>query len=179
MDVYDYYFSMWGAPSREAEFVIMGLEIEVLKWDGDATDMGATLYATIGASGDERSRIAGSHSVEFFTGFNPEIDSIAESLAVLATFPRKVQPISVGETVTLQEPLWDGSPMRTYLTVPPLEEIVPPLVKDDRSHIEFIHVVPIFDCELEIKKSKGAEWLLGELNDNGIRLSNPFRQSLC
>ncbi|GIH02702.1 hypothetical protein Rhe02_07690 [Rhizocola hellebori] len=176
IDVYEYYERVWGPPSREAEFTISGIPIEIYKWDEKATDMGATLYATNGASARPASY---THRTEFFTGFTSEIDSIADSLALLAHYAVAVGPIERGETVTFPDPLWEGSRMNTYFAIPPLETILAPLRIDEGLHIEFLHVVPIYPCELDLKKAHGAEWLLGEINDAGLSASDPFRVSCC
>jgi hypothetical protein len=166
-NVRGYYESHWGRPVRRAEFETLGHRIEVYKWDEESTEEDVTLYATNGAS--ERCAPPDSrHRIEFILGLSPEFDDIASKMSLLASFPLEGGSVSKGDTVTLDEPLWSGTDVRTFLVVPPIEDILPPLALDDHSHVEFLQVLPISERERQLNAAKGARWLLGELNDLGI-----------
>lgn len=170
-----HYARRWGSPTQSSAYEVDSQEIHIYKWDIHDTDEGVIMYATNGASGVEYD----GHRVEFFTGMYPGPDEIAASLAIISTFPLLSRPIGKGESITLQQPLWDGTPMCTFLVVPPrLKGFFSPLTLPDGSHIEFLQVVPIHEAELELKKIRGAEWLLGEINDQRMRLSDPFRKPI-
>jgi hypothetical protein len=172
----EYYESKWGLPHREARFELSGNEIEVYKWGESVTGEGVTIYATNGASAKE------SHSpkfrVEFFIGFRPEFDDIASALSLLGSYPLAGGSVVDGDTVTLGDPLWSASPARTFLIAPQIEELLPPLLLPNSSHVHFCQAIPISDAELDLKKRHGAEWLLGELNDRGMVTSRHDRRYL-
>ncbi len=162
----NYYESKWGPPHREAQFNVSGSEMEVYKWREDATGEGVTIYATNGASAETFQPLKS--RVEFFIGLHPEFDDIAPALSLLGSYPLTGNSVSSGDTVTLADPLWTGAPTRTFLIAPQIEELLDPLPLPDSSHVHFCQAMPISDAELVLKKKKGAEWLLGELNDMGL-----------
>jgi len=45
-----HYQKLWGEPSRQASFRVMGHEIEVCKWDAARNPEQVNIYATVGAS---------------------------------------------------------------------------------------------------------------------------------
>jgi hypothetical protein len=149
----------------------VGRRIDVHRWDVGSTDEGVTLYGTVGAS----SRAHAAHRVEFVIGLLPMEDSVALSLAALATFPVFSGPITAGETVTLPDPVMAGSPAHTYLVVSRKESILPQLGLGDGTHIEFLQVLPIHESELELKRRYSAEWLVSRIFDEGLSLSAPTR----
>ncbi|WP_084599717.1 suppressor of fused domain protein [Actinoplanes subtropicus] len=161
-----YYEAKWGAPNRIARFDAFGHTIEIYKWEPDATGEEVTIYATNGASASRV--LPGGHRVEFFVGFHPEFDGIAPALSLLATYPLQEGDLRPGDTVTMGDPLWAGAPASTFLIVPQIEELLEPLLLPDASHVQFCEVLPISETELEIKRQRGAVWLLGDLNDRGI-----------
>jgi hypothetical protein len=77
----DHYIELWGEPSREAEFEILGHEIEVYKWDADANPEEVVMYATVGASASPTPG-SPSHRNEFYVGLLPEHDAMAAPLAM-------------------------------------------------------------------------------------------------
>ena len=174
--VRDYYEAKWGPPDREARFEAFGHKMEVYKWMPDATGEGVAIYVTNGASASRV--LSDSHRVEFFVGFRPEFDDIAPALSMLATYPLRGGEVRPGDTVTLGGPLWSGAVVSTFLIVPQIEELLDPLVLPDSSHVQFCQVLPISETELEIKRQRGAMWLLGELNDRGIATWKHQRQYL-
>ncbi|MEW2145889.1 suppressor of fused domain protein [Micromonospora vinacea] len=141
--------------------------MEVYKWPEEATGEGVTIYATNGAS-LARPASSGGRRVEFFVGFSPEFDDIAPSMSLLGSYPQSGGDVSPGQTVTLGGPLWSGAAVSTFLIVPQIEDLLTPLVLPDSTHVHFCQVLPISESELELKRLKGAVWLLGELNDRGI-----------
>jgi hypothetical protein len=162
----DYYTAKWGVPDRVAHFEAFSHHIEVYKWGADATGEGVAIYATNGASAG-RAAVDG-HRVEFFVGFHPEFDDIAPALSLLATYPLRGGVISIGDTVTLGGPLWPGAPVSTFLIVPQIDELLDPLVLADATHVRFCQVLPVSKSEVEVRRRRGAIWLLGEMNDRGI-----------
>jgi hypothetical protein len=149
----------------------VGRQVDVHRWDVESTDEGVTLYGTVGAS----TRAHDVHRVEFVIGLLPMEDSVALSLAALATFPVLSGPVTVGETVTLPDPVIAGSAAHTYLVVPRKESILPQLGLGDGTHVEFLQVLPIHESELELKQRHSAEWLVSRIFDEGLRLSAPTR----
>ncbi|MET8907614.1 suppressor of fused domain protein [Micromonospora sp. NPDC004551] len=141
--------------------------MEVYKWPEEATGEGVAVYATNGAS-VTKSASSGGRRVEFFVGFSPEFDDIAPSMSLLGSYPQHGGDVWPEETVTLGEPLWPGAAVSTFLVIPQIEELLPPLVLPDSSHVHFCQVLPISESELQLKRLNGAVWLLGELNDKGI-----------
>jgi len=171
------YATKWGRPSRRARFDVLGKTIEVYKWNEDVTGEGVAIYATNGASAAPPVDPPG-RRVEFFVGFSPDFDGIASSLSLLGSYPLAGATVSVGDTVTLGDPLWVGGAVSTFLIVPQIEELFDPLLLPDSSHVHFCQVLPISETELELKKQRGAQWLLGELNDQGIPIWTRDRRYL-
>ena len=66
--VRDLYIARWGEPSRKAAFRVAGLEVEVYKWDAEASPEGVALYATIGSSAHPMAGRDPKHRVEYFLG---------------------------------------------------------------------------------------------------------------
>ncbi|GAA2517228.1 suppressor of fused domain protein [Winogradskya humida] len=163
----DFYESKWGRPKRKARFDVLGHPMEVGKWDEEATGEDVTMYATNGASALESVQSPG-RRVEFYVGFSPEFDDIASALSLLGSYPLTGAAVSVGDTVTLGDPLWSGAPVNTFLIAPQIEELFDPFVLPDSSHVHFYQVLLISENELKLKQQLGARWLLGELNDQGI-----------
>jgi hypothetical protein len=59
-----------------------------------------------------------------------------------------------------------------------MENLLDPLLLPDSSHVLFYQVMPISEAELSLKQERGAEWLLGELNDMGIETWSHDRRYL-
>ncbi|GHI39965.1 suppressor of fused domain protein [Streptomyces violascens] len=174
-----HYVSAWGQPSREAMFTFGDTVMEVFKWSHETTEEGVNLYATCGASrrqmGDTESR----HRVEFATGLLPDEDRITSALALLGTFPLSGRTISYGESVTLGDPLWPDTSMQSFLTVRPMEDLLPDLQVSDHGYVQFMNVVPMFESELRLRNGRSAEWLMGELNDHDVSWWDPRRKPLA
>jgi hypothetical protein len=171
-DVAKYYRSLWGKPSRVLNFRGSGARVQVHTWGIDDTDWGVALYATVGAS---KGKAAGDHRVEFITGMRPVEDGVIGSLASLGAFPILAGPIDKGETVTLGEPLWPGTPMRAFLMVPEVEDIIPPLITR-RRHVQFLRAIPVYDSEIDLKNEYDAAWLMETLDDQGLNMADPHRR---
>ncbi|GAA2815421.1 suppressor of fused domain protein [Kitasatospora paracochleata] len=169
--------SLWGVPARSAHFSGPGHDVALAKWEAGQTDEGVTLYVTNGASMRVCDAATG-RRVEFVLGLLPEHDAVAKSLAMLAGAVCSGIDVGRGDTVTLTTPLWPGAPFRTYLALPPMEEIVPPLPLADGTHVDFLPVMPLYDTELRLKKERSAEWITGEIIDQGIPWTSPTRPSL-
>jgi hypothetical protein len=85
-DVESYYLKKWGKTAREAAFERDNVAIKVLKWSASEATGGVTLYATLGASDHPPTSGEPSHRHEFFLGFSPECDDVAESMAGLGAY---------------------------------------------------------------------------------------------
>jgi Suppressor of fused protein (SUFU) len=151
-----YYITKFGKPTRRAEFVSPEKnKVQVCKWDGDQTNEGVTMYATIGANkvlGDS------TNSCEFFIGISPEVDDIVEALAEVALHGngRHAIPKS-GDSITLSYHLWKETKANSFLFTDG-QEILPSFIYGDKK-IEFIQLVPLFLSELDYKKKYGEEKL--------------------
>lgn len=162
----DCYAARWGTPHRVGRFDAGGRAMEIYKWPESATGEGVAIYATNGASA-EAVQPSG-YRVEFFIGLTPEFDDIAPALSLLGSYPSTGNAVFAGDTVTHGEPLWRGAAARTFLVVPQTEALLEALLLPDATHVHFHMVMPISDGELALTKKRGAEWLLGELNDRSI-----------
>jgi len=152
-----YYRSLYGEPERQAKFVSPeGVTIEIFKWGEEQTDEGVAMYCTSGASsvlGDNRI------SCEFFIGIAPPVDGIAPALAEVALHGNgSIQVPSYGDSITLTYDLWPGTKARSFLFTDG-EEIIP-TVSVDQKKIKFIQLVPLYDSELQFKRShsEAALW---------------------
>ena len=83
-----------------------------------------------------------------------------------------------GHTITFEEPLWPGTPMRSLLLARPPEPIIPDLTVDDRVHVEFLQAIPLFDSELALTVSveptplstlRGSETILVVEDEEQVR----------
>ena len=164
-----YYESILGRPDKEVKFVDKeGHTVFIYKWRNTKEDV--PIYSTNGASkfltAQEGKRC------EFFIGLTPEVDSIAESLAEIALegIGSNVAP-NYGDSITLSEPLWDGTEMRSMLFERG-SEIFPP-VRIGENHIHFIKLIPLFDNELSFKKKYGREKLWNRFEEKLV----PFWKS--
>lgn len=68
--------------------------------------------------------------------------------------------------------------MKSFLAVRPMEDLVRDLALPDGSHVQFMNVVPVYESELKLRNGRSAEWLIGELNDNGVPWWDPRREPL-
>jgi Suppressor of fused protein (SUFU) len=174
--VRDLYVARWGEPSRKAAFRVAGLEVEIYKWDAEATTEGVALYATIGASAYPVAGRDPKHRVEYFLGLLPPQDAIASPLASLALYSvREGVAVGHGDTVPADGPLWPGTDMRRLLVLRPLGEIISPMELPDGMHVEFMQAIPIFESELAYKARHSAAGLLGHWRDSGMAFWNPGR----
>ncbi len=157
--VHDHYEARWGKhswvfPLQNRE----GNTIYVDKWaiDASGTDQGVAWYATIGGS---RQPMEGgrhpTHRMELFIGLIPAQDGVVEALASLAYYPIRYHTfLDDGHTVPGDGPLWPGTRMTDCLMMS--QDILPPLAWEDKVHVDFLQVVPLYRSELEFKKQHGA-----------------------
>jgi hypothetical protein len=147
----EHYTERWGEPSREAEFDILGHEIEVYKWDAASNPEGVTMYATLGSS-TAPAPGAPTHRNEFYVGLHPENDDVAWPLAALASHPL-TDGVSFqhGSSLVLPEPLWHGTGMTGFLILEPVEEAMPTLQVPGGNHIVFLQATPAYEQEIAYK----------------------------
>ena len=176
-EVEQYLLGLWGAPARSASFSGDGNDVSISKWEAGQTDEGVTLYVTNGAS-RRVCDVSSGRRVEFVLGFHPEQDDVAKPLSMLAGSVLSGIDVARGHAVTLADEFWPGSSFRTFMMLPPMEEIIRPLKLSDGTHVEFLAIVPIFDSELELKKVNSAEWIMGEFADRDIPWWSPRRSSI-
>lgn len=174
----EHYENLWGEPSREAHFKIMGKETDLFKWDADLNPEGVFLYATAGMSEYPLTGYAPTHRLELFTGLLPERDEIANPLSMLALSPViRNKHLAANHTMTFPEPLWQGTEMRSFLVRKPKVEIVPTLTIKD-VHIEFLNAIPIFPSEVAFKSKHGADALIQVWYEARVPYWNPDRPLL-
>ena len=154
--ILEYYTSRFGLPNREAEFTSSDdRKIAIYKWNPEQTDEGVTIYASVGAHtwlGNSKK------SCEFFIGITPEVDDIVDAVAETAIHGNGSMNVpSIGDTITLSFPLWGGTEARTFLFTGG-NEIIPPIIIKKKDII-FIQLVPLFDGELQFKKTYSEEAL--------------------
>lgn len=174
--VRDLYLARWGEPSRKAAFRVAGLEVEVYKWDAEASSEGVALYATIGSSAHPMPGRDPKHRVEYFLGLLPPRDAVASPLAALALYSaREGVAVGHGDTVPADGPLWPGTGMRRFLVLRPSGDIISPLELPDGMHVEFMQAIPIFESELAYKARHSAKELLEHWQESGVAFWNPGR----
>jgi hypothetical protein len=151
-DIAKYYVTRFGPTTREAEFEPKrGPVIQVWKWDSASSKEGVAIYATLGASS---SLVGDDRRCEFFLGLAPEADGVAESLAEVALHGTGTGKVPApGDSVTLPEPLWPGTAMRSLLLGSHGEAIIPAM--RDPTVVTFIQLVPLYAEELAYKKEHG------------------------
>jgi Suppressor of fused protein (SUFU) len=172
----DLYFARWGEPSKKAQFRVAELEVEVYKWDAEATSEGVALYATIGSSTYPAAGSEPRHRAEYFLGLLPPRDAVASPLAALALYSvREGVAVGHGDTVRADGPLWPGTDMHRFLVLRPLGEIIAPLELPDGVHVEFMQAIPIFESELAYKARHGANELLEHWQDSRVAFWDPCR----
>ena len=171
--VQEVYLSRFGTPSRTARFVPAdGGEIYVLKWDEDRLDEGVTMYCTAGAS---RWIGEAQKTCEFFIGISPAVDEIARAVAEVGRHGRGDGAIPVsGDSITLAGPLWNGTAMRTFMFTDG-SELLEPVTIESRN-TQFMQLVPLFDSELEFKRSKGEAALWNAFEMRRVRYWSSSRQ---
>lgn len=152
------YEHLFGPPSRTARFKTKeDRVIEILKWDAAIHPDGVNFYATLGSSEWEMPAGHG-HRVEFFVGLLPAADDVADSLAEVALHPASGdKSLDYGHTITLAEPLWKGSSMRTFLVGSKGRMLIEPLELKHGQHVEFMQLIPLFPREAEYLREKGGE----------------------
>jgi hypothetical protein len=159
--VRDFYLSRWEAPSRQARFDVDRLQIEIYKWDKEASREGVTIYATIGASAYPLRGYGEGHRLEIILGLDPSHDEIASALAALGLYAvRENAVIGHGHTVPAGKPLWPGTRMQTFLLLNPRLSFVAPIEVDENVHVHFLQAVPIFETERMIVAELGVDELL-------------------
>ena len=148
-----YYKELYGEPSRRAKFSTReGASIQILKWNKSQTDLGITLYATIGSSNKLGNQ---TDTCEFFIGIIPENDSCIDAIAEAAIEGNGLSIPSFGDSITLSFPLWTDTDMKTFLFTEG-EQNIPTISINDKI-VKFIQLVPIFSSELEFKAKYGLK----------------------
>ena len=176
--VREHYQNLWGEPSREAHFEIMGKETDLFKWDADLNPEKVFLYATAGMSEYPLADYDPTHRLELYTGLLPERDEIANPLSLLALSPViRNTHLAANHTMTFPEPLWPGTDMRGFLVRKPKVEIVPSLALKE-VHVEFLQVIPVFPSEIAFKSKHGADALIQAWHEAKIAFWNPDRSPL-
>jgi hypothetical protein len=162
--VRDSYRARWGKPARTTRFggdKVVKIAVEILKWDSTSNPEGMTLYATVGASAWPLAGRPPSERIELFVGLAPERDKIAGALAALSLYPaREGVTLDHGHTVPSDGPLWPGSAMSSFLVVRARPGFLPPLELPDGIRVEFLQVIPIYECERAYKKAEGVDALI-------------------
>jgi hypothetical protein len=95
-DVKNHYLTLFGEPSRRAQFQTASQSVELFKWDADANPEEVALYATIGAAEHPIPHMDVRHRMELIIGFLPAQDAIAESLAKVALYPARDGVLKLG-----------------------------------------------------------------------------------
>jgi len=175
--VRDYCIKKWGMPVKRQWFHNdVGMTVDVFKWTPEATGEGVTTYVTVGASARPMNGWDSKHRAEFFVGLKPEQDGVMQRLAMLAAYPAMTgKAVDHGHTVTLDDPLWPGSEMRTFLILRQLDDVLPALLLSGGLHIEFLQVVPIHDSELQFKNVHGVTALFQRWRDVELAFWDPWR----
>lgn len=174
--VREHYVAQWGAPTAELEFKTQVDSIDVLKWSASDNGQGVDLYVTLGAS-DWFAKGSEDHRVEFFLGLAPGRDEVASSLAALGLYSaRENVALGHGHTVPSDGPLWTGTEMNAFLIVEQIEDLLlPRLALADGVHVEFLQATPLFESELNYKRSRGLESLMLKWEEKGVRFWDPTR----
>lgn len=176
--VREHYQNLWGEPSREAHFEIMGKETDLFKWDAELNPEKVFLYATAGMSEYQLAGYDPTHRLELYTGLLPERDGIANTLSMLALSPViRNTHLAANHTMTFPEPLWPGTEMHSFLVRKPRVEIVPSLALKD-VHIEFLQAIPIFPSEVAFKSKHGADALIQAWYEARVPFWKPDRSPL-
>lgn len=165
------YTSLYGNPSREAEFVApSGKVVEVLKWDAQATGEDVCIYATIGACDQSLGLLN-----EYFIGLSPEEDSIVYALAEIALYGNgTMKTPKTGDSVTLSSDVWQNTGMTSFLFTDGSGIIAP--FAHGGVQISFVQVVPIYAEELEFKKKNGEKALWDLFEMQAVEYWNPCRE---
>jgi hypothetical protein len=174
--LYDYYVSLWGEPSRIANYDISNIHLDIYKWNADMHPEEVAFYVTNGLSNYQLNGYDSKHRMEFFIGFSPEEDRIVESLATLAVRPL-LDNLEIGNnhTMTFPEPLWRETKMQTLIISKPNVEIIAPLVIGEEVRVDFMQVLPLFPNELQLKKEKGADYLFKYWEEKDTPFWDPNR----
>jgi hypothetical protein len=172
-----HYVSLWGEPSRVIPLHTRGYHIDIYKWDASATSEEVTIYATLGASAFEQPGYAPSHRFEFYTGLLPEKDEMAVVLADVAIYSVKEQaPIGPGHTITFLEPLWPGTRMSSVSLERSDVDLIPILAnQQDRVHVEFLMITPLYPSELQFKKDHSLDALIEHWWKHDVAFWDPNR----
>lgn len=171
MDITDALIAHWGSPDRNARFATGSSLVEVLKYDAQSTNEGVVIYATA-TSGPS----ASGHLNEFVLGLDVAHDEVADPLARLCVFARTT-PVHHGDSVPIDGPLWPGTAFRRFLAMRQIEPILGPFDLDGR-HIEFMNAIPIYESEVPIKATLGADGFIDELRRQGFGFWDSTRPAL-
>jgi len=147
----EYYKKLYGEPASRKKFLSRdGNRIQILKWNEGQTDLGITLYATIGSSIILEYQ---NNTCEFFLGLTPENDSCIDAVAEVAIEGNGIGPPNFGDSITISFALWESTDMKTFLFTDGEDNI--PSISVMNKNVRFIQLVPIFSSELEFKTKYG------------------------
>lgn len=166
-----HYVTLFGEPSRVANFRRPDASVDIFKWDADRHPERVAFYATVGRSALVLHQDQPTHRVELFVGLLPAVDAIAFPLAELAISRSVMGP---GSTFEWSQPLWDGTAMNSFLVSRPVEEIVPRLDAEGH-HVLFDQVIPLFPGERAFVAQHGAEALRERWQPSKVPFWNPNR----
>ena len=167
--VLSHYIDLLGKPSDCETYTACNIDVSVYLWRIGANPFGVNLYATVGASKYPVTGHSKEHRNEFFLGIDSELDSMFHALALVGTHSyRNRTQLGHGHTVTFEQPLWEGSEMRTLLIARADDEIIPTLVVNTHVHIEFLQVIPIFRSELDFKVKHGVNELFDRWEEERV-----------
>ncbi|MCF6468423.1 suppressor of fused domain protein [Nonomuraea sp. MG754425] len=177
-DVRDFYTSKMGEPVREALFVKDEFKIGILKWSASVATGGVTLYGTLGSSDYPLPGRHWGHRQEFFIGFAPEWDDIAEPLAQLGSYTQfRSANLESGHTLRLPVELVEETWLRGFLVVEPLDDVLSRVALGDGRHVEFLMAIPLYSNELDFAAKRGAEALRDAMSEKNIPFWKARRRS--
>ncbi|MFG1962475.1 suppressor of fused domain protein [Nonomuraea sp. NPDC049028] len=177
-DVRQFYSSKLGEPVREALFIKGEYKIGVLKWDASVATGGVALYATLGSSDYPLPGRDLDHRQEFFIGFAPEWDDIAESLAQLGSYAQyRGVSLESGHILRLPGEHAEGAWLGGFLVVAPYDDMFSEAALADGRHVEFLMAIPLYANELNFAATYGVEALRDAMSRDNVPFWKSSRQS--
>ncbi|MGN9839180.1 suppressor of fused domain protein [Nonomuraea sp. H19] len=177
-DVRECYEARLGKPTREALFMKDDFKIGVLKWNPSPATAGVSLYATIGASDYPMPHGNPLHRQEFFVGFTPGWDDIADPLAQLGSYSQfNEKNLDTSHILRLPESFAEGIRLTGFLIVSPLDGFLPSAALTDGRHVEFLMAIPVYPEELDFAAQHGVEDLRDAMEAKEIPFWKVNRQS--
>jgi hypothetical protein len=167
----DHYIARWGPPRREGTFTANDpegpLTVSVGKWLPEQTTQGVTIYASW------RSR-QGLAPVEFYVGFRPENDDVADSFALLSRFASRSM-VNDGDTVEVEGGLWPGTRMNAWLVASPPQPVIANLDLHG-IHVHFLQAIPLYPAERTWKAVHGRDALMQRWEQALVEFWDPNRR---